>query len=103
LRAQGHFDSSATRCLQLADNPESVDRQLRATTLAQLKAENLALVARIAVLEKRAGIATAEGLVPKESWDRLGTEVGRLEKTLSDKEKMAVRLKEVSRSSSEAS
>ena len=54
------------------------------------------MVDRIAVLEKRAGVAGAAGLVPKESWESLKTEVDRLEKTLSDKEKMAVRLKEVS-------
>lgn len=80
----------------MADNPESLDRQLRASTLAQLKAENDALVDRIGLLEKRAGVTGSDGLVPKESWDRLKTEVDRLEKTLSDKEKMAVRLKEVS-------
>lgn len=102
LRAQGNFDRSTTRCLELAGNPEGVDREVRESTLSQLKAENAALVARIDVLEKRAGVAAGEGMVPRESWERLGSEVKRLEGTLRDKEKMAVRLRDVSVAASAA-
>ncbi|KAI9095806.1 mitotic checkpoint protein-domain-containing protein [Phlyctochytrium arcticum] len=94
---RGAFDSSRTRVLQLADNPESRELAIRQSTLDALREENKKLLEQMAQLgsgQHRAATAQA-GLVPVESLRATQEDCTRLQALVEEKEKRVLRLTEI--------
>lgn len=102
---RGEYNTATTRVLELEGSPAQKDLAIRTATLEALRAENRALLEKLAVLEKRRGAgplvasvdgnAAAAGLVPRESLDILQQEVVQLKATIQQKETARDRLKTV--------
>lgn len=93
--ASGEYNPSAERCLELKSNPAAQIMAIRKQALENLRAENEALLNRLKVVDRTKGDARAEegeGLVPRDSFDRLVKEKEDLERS---HEKRLQRLKEV--------
>ncbi|KAG8969020.1 coiled-coil domain-containing protein mad1 [Tulasnella sp. 419] len=84
-----------TQVVQFKNNPISEDINLRKETFERLKSENEALIGRIAKLEQGLGVGEGKGLLPQESWNNLKKERDDMIKTVADKEKRLLRLKQV--------
>jgi mitotic spindle assembly checkpoint protein MAD1 len=91
----GEFNPERERCLELKANPAAKIHAVRTEQLDNLKAENAALLDRLADMDKEpssSGSADARGLVPRISYDRLQKEKTDLEAA---HEKRLRRLKEI--------
>jgi mitotic spindle assembly checkpoint protein MAD1 len=93
--AGGNHVPPNTRVIQLQQNPASEHFNLRREELNRLKAENEALLAQIAELERGGAAVSGSGMVPRESWDNMRLEKEGLIETVAQKEKRLMRLKEV--------
>ena len=93
--ASGEYNPATERCIELKENPASRAMAVRTQMLEDLKAENKALLARLASADKggAASDGSGEGMVPRSSYDRLVKEKEDLEKAHA---KRLLRLKEVS-------
>lgn len=89
----GVYDSSSTRVLQLAENPASNELAVRSTDLALLSRENKALLSR---LDSHSHSSSAEG-APTESLEVLQAQLEKTQKAVEQKEKAALRMKEIFR------
>ena len=84
------------RVLALSDNPLDVWVETQQSNLDRLKAENLALLKRLAELDASPGATdSAVQLVPRESLDRLQGENAQLQETVTQKQKRFDRLVQV--------
>ncbi|KAJ3296724.1 coiled-coil domain-containing protein mad1 [Borealophlyctis nickersoniae] len=96
---RGEYDSSTTKILQLADNPESRELAIRQKTLDALRAENKSLKDQLLQRSRLRGVgeipSNVEGLVPIETCRSLEVECEKLQGMLADKERIHMRLKEV--------
>lgn len=92
--ASGEYNPSRERLLELRNNPAAKIHAVRTEQLEALKAENTALLGRLAAVDNEpAGQdAASRGLVPRESFDRLVKEKTDQEAA---HEKRLLRLKEV--------
>ncbi|KAG8883202.1 coiled-coil domain-containing protein mad1 [Tulasnella sp. 331] len=85
-----------TRVLQLATNPISEDIDLKKEVFQHLKEENDALLIRLGDVETSSGFTEpGERLVPRDSWENVKREKNELIRTVADKEKRLLRLKQV--------
>lgn len=93
--ASGEFNPERERCLELRGNPAAKIHAVRTERLESLKAENAALLDRLAEVDKESASAESEGhgLVPRITYDRLVKENADMEAA---HEKRLRRLKEVS-------
>lgn len=99
---RGEYNTATTRVLELEGSPAQKDLAVRTATLDALRAENRALLDKLAAVEKRHGVAPeaagasdgeAGGLVPRESLAMLQQEVSQLQATIQQKETARDRLK----------
>lgn len=88
--ASGEYNPATERCIELKDNPSARIKAVRTKELDDLKAENQALIDRLA---KAAVPVDGEGSVPLASFERLRAEKEELERSHA---KRLQRLKEVS-------
>ncbi|EJD55527.1 hypothetical protein AURDEDRAFT_109823 [Auricularia subglabra TFB-10046 SS5] len=99
--AQGNHVPPRQRVLCLAENPLQEWADLQQANLDRLKAENVALLQRLAELDSRGPSIGAGDLVPRESLERLEHENLQLQETVAQKQKRFDRLKEVYTSKSQ--
>ncbi|SNX86473.1 related to spindle assembly checkpoint protein [Melanopsichium pennsylvanicum] len=107
---RGEFDQERQRCLVLAQNPVSMDLDLRKNTLDALKVENQGLLARVKELSTlvsttsaTASVAEAssntmgaqQALVPQSVVENLKRDIEGLNMSIAAKEKAMLRLKQV--------
>ena len=79
---------SRTRVLELRSNPTSENVAIKSTTLSALKAENAAL------LQQLEGLPTTKS-VPIQTLENARRDISDMEKTVADKEKRMLRLKQI--------
>ncbi|KAG8998937.1 coiled-coil domain-containing protein mad1 [Tulasnella sp. JGI-2019a] len=92
----GNHVPPGTRVLQLATNPISEDVDLKKKTFQRLKEENDALLMRLSDVESSKGFTEPnDRLVPRGSWENVKREKDELIRTVADKEKRLLRLKQV--------
>ncbi|KAI5850489.1 spindle assembly checkpoint component Mad1 [Morchella snyderi] len=86
--------STSTRILQLKDNPTSREEAIKTETLVALREENAALLAQ---LEDRLETLPSNNnkVVPLRTLENARKEIQMMEKTVADKEKRMLRLKEI--------
>lgn len=92
--AQGNHVPPRVRVLSMQGSPLQEWEELQQANLDRLKAENVALLARLAELQAGAGAGGAD-VLPRESFARLEHENEQLRDAVAQKQKRFDRLKEV--------
>lgn len=92
--ASGEYNPATERCIELKSNPASQAIAIRKQMLEDLRAENVALITRLGVVDKApaASGSEGEGLVPRQSYLRVVKEKEEMEQAHN---KRLLRLKEV--------
>ncbi|KAG8938049.1 coiled-coil domain-containing protein mad1 [Tulasnella sp. 408] len=84
-----------TRVVQFAHNPIAEDVNLKKETFERLRRENEELVQRLGEVERGMGVDEEAQVVPRSSWQNIWMEKEDMVKTVADKEKRLLRLKQV--------
>ncbi|KAG9048397.1 coiled-coil domain-containing protein mad1, partial [Tulasnella sp. UAMH 9824] len=84
-----------TRVVQFTHNPIAEDVNLKKETFDRLRRENEELVQRLGEVERGMGISEEAQVVPRSSWQNIWMEKEDMVKTVADKEKRLLRLKQV--------
>ncbi|KAG8906634.1 coiled-coil domain-containing protein mad1 [Tulasnella sp. 403] len=94
INAGNHIPPN-TRVVQFTANPIRNDLDLKREVFDRLRQENDALLERLADVERSHDVPPGSALVPRESWENLLREKEDMIKTVADKEKRLLRLKQV--------
>lgn len=91
----GNHVPPTTRVVQFTHNPIAEDVNLKKETFERLRRENEELVQRLGEVERGLGIDEEAQVVPRSSWQNIWMEKEDMVKTVADKEKRLLRLKQV--------
>ncbi|KAG8977569.1 coiled-coil domain-containing protein mad1, partial [Tulasnella sp. 427] len=91
----GHLVPPNTRVVQFTHNPIAEDVNLKRETFERLRKENEELVQRLGEVERGMAVEDESRVVPRSSWENIWTEKEDMVKSVADKEKRLLRLKQV--------